>query len=84
MQDLVLGLVDLKKILSGPCLQPVQAPVDGISSLQRVDCTSQLGVVCTLAEGALNPTAHIADKDAEQCWSQELTSRQRNSSRKCV
>ncbi|KAK4825444.1 hypothetical protein QYF61_027474 [Mycteria americana] len=36
----------------------------------RVDHTTQLGVVSKLAEGALSPTVHVADKDVKQCQSQ--------------
>ncbi|GAB0183112.1 cAMP-dependent protein kinase inhibitor alpha [Grus japonensis] len=70
VQDLALGLVELHEVHIGPPLQPVKVPLDGIPSLQRVNHTTQLGVVSNLAEGALDPTVHVADKDVEQCWSQ--------------
>jgi len=35
-----------------------------------VDCTKQLGVGGRLAEGALNSTVHVADKDVQQRQSQ--------------
>ena len=38
----------------GPLLQPVQVPLDGFPSFQCIDCTTQLGVICKLAEGALD------------------------------
>jgi len=38
----------------GPLLALVQVPLDGILSLRQVDCTTQLGVICQVAEGALN------------------------------
>jgi len=31
--------------------------------------TTQLGVISNLDEGALNPTAHVADNDVKQHWS---------------
>jgi len=34
----------------GPLLKLVQVPLDGIPSFQRVDCITQLGVVCKLPE----------------------------------
>ncbi|GAB0197909.1 cAMP-dependent protein kinase inhibitor alpha [Grus japonensis] len=68
--DLALGHVELHAVRTGPPLQPVKVPLDGIPSLQRVDHTTQLGVVGKLAEGALNPTVHDADKDVKQCRSQ--------------
>ncbi|KAK4831314.1 hypothetical protein QYF61_016803, partial [Mycteria americana] len=69
VQDLALGLVELPEVCMGPPLKPVKVPLDGIPSLQRVDRTTQLGVIGKLAEGALNPTIHIV-KDMEQCRSQ--------------
>ncbi|KAK4821803.1 hypothetical protein QYF61_003832 [Mycteria americana] len=56
MQDLALGLVDLHEVCTGPPLQPVRVPLDGIPSLQRVDRTTQLGVVGKLAEVSGNFT----------------------------
>ncbi|GAB0186614.1 mitochondrial enolase superfamily member 1 [Grus japonensis] len=70
MQDLALGLVELHEFRMGPPLQPVKVPLDGIPSLQRVNHTTQLGVIGKLAEGALDPTVHVTDKDVKQHWSQ--------------
>ena len=39
-------------------------------SLQHVNCTIHLGVVGKLAEGALNPTVCVTDKDVKQRQSQ--------------
>lgn len=39
----------------GPSLKCVHAPMEGISSLQHVKCTTQLGVGSKLAQGALDP-----------------------------
>ena len=57
MQDLALGLVEPQDVHTGPPLRPVQVPLDGIPS-----CTTQRGVIGKLAEGALDPTVHVADK----------------------
>ena len=43
---------ELHEVRTGPLLKPVQVPLDGIPSLQRVDRITQLGVVGKLAEGA--------------------------------
>lgn len=53
MQNFALGLVELPQERTGPSLKPVKVP--GEFSLQRV--------VDKLAEGALNLTAHVANKD---------------------
>jgi len=39
VQDFALGLVELNEICMGPPLKPFQVPLDGIPSLQPVDCT---------------------------------------------
>ncbi|KAK4814026.1 hypothetical protein QYF61_004656 [Mycteria americana] len=41
VQDLALGLVEPHEV----CTKPVKVPLDGIPSLQRVDHTTQLGVI---------------------------------------
>ena len=36
-----------------------------------VHCTTHLGVISKLADGTLNPTVYLIDKDAELYWSQD-------------
>ena len=45
------------EVRMGPPLKPVKVPLDLPPSLQRVDCTTQLGVISKLAESALSPTS---------------------------
>ena len=52
VQDLGLGL---HGVCTAPPLQPVQVPLDDILSLQRVDCSTELGVGGKLAEVPLIP-----------------------------
>ena len=70
MQALAFGLVEPQEVHTGPPLKLVQAPLDGIPSLQCVNCTTQPGVISELAEGALNPFVHFTHKDVKQCQSQ--------------
>jgi len=63
VQDLALGLIEVHEVRTGP---PVKVPLDSIPPLQCVDCTTQLGVIGKLAEGALNATDHVTDKDVKQ------------------
>ncbi|KAK4827993.1 hypothetical protein QYF61_022695 [Mycteria americana] len=58
MQDLALGLFELHEVHTGSLLQPC------------IKCTTQLGVICKPAEGALNPTVNVINKDIEQYQSQ--------------
>lgn len=44
-----------------PLLQPIQVPLHG--TLQPVGCTTQLGVICKLAEGALDPAVYVTNED---------------------
>jgi len=59
MQDLARGLVELPEVHAGPLLKLVQVPLDGIPSFWCVNCTTQLGVICKLAEGAFNPAKSL-------------------------
>jgi len=65
VQDLACVFVELLELCTGPSLKPVKVALDGIPSLQCVDCTTQLGVVGKFAEGVLNSTLHVADKDVK-------------------
>ena len=67
---LQFALLDLNKVHRDPPLKPAQVPLDGIPSLQGGNRTTQLGVVGKLAKGALDPTAHVTDKDVQQPRSQ--------------
>ncbi|KAK4817066.1 hypothetical protein QYF61_027095 [Mycteria americana] len=70
VQDLALGLVEPHEVHMGQVLELVQVPLDGIPSLRRVNCTTQLGVIYKFAEGALDPTVYVIDEDIKQYWSQ--------------
>ncbi|XP_075302578.1 transmembrane emp24 domain-containing protein 7 isoform X1 [Opisthocomus hoazin] len=50
--------------------QLVQVPLDGIPSFWCINRTTQLGVICKLAEGALDVAVHVIDKYIEQHRSQ--------------
>ncbi|KAJ7395165.1 hypothetical protein BTVI_157294 [Pitangus sulphuratus] len=52
----------LKEELQG---ELVQVPLDGIPSFRCVNCTTQPGVICKLAEGALDPFVYVTDDETE-------------------
>ncbi|KAK4830945.1 hypothetical protein QYF61_014404 [Mycteria americana] len=70
VQDLALGLVEPHTIGLGPSIQPVQIPLQSLPTLQQINTPTQLGVICKLTEGALNPVIQIIDKDIKQNWPQ--------------
>ncbi|KAK4818609.1 hypothetical protein QYF61_016580 [Mycteria americana] len=70
VQDLALGLVKPHTIDLGPSIQPVQVPLQSLRTLQQINTPTQLGVICKLTEGALNPFIQIIDKDIKQNWPQ--------------
>ncbi|PKU42438.1 hypothetical protein llap_7238 [Limosa lapponica baueri] len=70
VQNLALGLVEPHVVHTGTLPEPVQVPLGDIPSLRCVNCTTHLGAVCKLAEGALDPIAYVIDEDIKQCWSQ--------------
>ena len=55
MHDLALDLVKVHEVHIGSLLELVQVSLDRIPPLRRANPTTQLGVICTLAEGALDP-----------------------------
>ena len=65
-----MALLNFMRFRQDAPLELVNVPVDGIPSLQRVDCTTQHGVVGKLAEGALSPTVRVPNKDVKQQQSQ--------------
>ncbi|KAK4829553.1 hypothetical protein QYF61_005222 [Mycteria americana] len=70
VQDPAVGLVEPHEVHMNPFLKLVQVPLGGIPSFWHVNCTTQLGVICKLAEGALNLAVNVIDENSEQHWSQ--------------
>ncbi|KAK4823926.1 hypothetical protein QYF61_008312 [Mycteria americana] len=70
VQDLALGLVKPHAIDLGPSIQPVQVPLQSLPTLKQINTPAQLGVICKLTEGALDPFVQIIDKDIKQDWPQ--------------
>ncbi|KAK4824896.1 hypothetical protein QYF61_021136 [Mycteria americana] len=66
VQDLALSLVEPHTIGPSPSIQPVQI----LPPLQQINTPTQLGVICKLTEGALDPLIQIIDKDIKQNWPQ--------------
>ncbi|KAJ7408522.1 hypothetical protein BTVI_59363 [Pitangus sulphuratus] len=73
VQDLALRPLEFHEVCTGPPLNPLKVPLDGISSFQCVDCTTQLDVTDKLAEGAFHLTVHVTDKDGIRSWDTSLT-----------
>ncbi|KAK4831815.1 hypothetical protein QYF61_019245 [Mycteria americana] len=70
VQDLALGLVEPHTIGLSPWIQPVQVPLQSLPTLKKINTPAQLGVICKLTEGALNPLVQIIDKGIKQNWPQ--------------
>ncbi|KAK4816158.1 hypothetical protein QYF61_011540 [Mycteria americana] len=70
VQDLALGLVKPHTIDLSPSIQPVQVPLQSLPALKQINTPTQLGVVCKLSEGALDPLVQIIDRDIKQNWPQ--------------
>ncbi|KAK4829196.1 hypothetical protein QYF61_002461 [Mycteria americana] len=70
VQDPALGLVKPHTIDLSPSIQPVQVPLQSLPTLQQINTPTQLGVICKLTEGALDPFVQIIDKDVKQNWPQ--------------
>ena len=50
----------------GSAIQPVQIPLQCLSTLWQINTPSQLGVICKLTESALNALIQVINKDTEQ------------------
>ncbi|KAK4816506.1 hypothetical protein QYF61_017467 [Mycteria americana] len=70
VQDLALGLVEPRTTGPSPLIQPVQIPLQSLPTIKQINTPAQLGVVCKLTEGALDPFVQIIDKDVKQNWPQ--------------
>ncbi|KAF4788894.1 hypothetical protein TURU_157112 [Turdus rufiventris] len=71
MQDLAPGLVQFYEVHMNPLLKRVQIPLDGIPFFCCANCITQLGAICKLAKGALDPTVCVTDEDIEEHLSQD-------------
>ncbi|KAK4818594.1 hypothetical protein QYF61_015456 [Mycteria americana] len=70
VQDLALSLVKPHTIDLSPSIQPVQVPLQSLPTLKQINTPTQLGVICKLTEGALDPLIQIVDKGIKQDWPQ--------------
>ena len=53
----------------GLFLKPVKISLDGIPYLKCINCTTQHGVICKLAEGCTQ-SHYVVDEDIKKYWSQ--------------
>ncbi|KAK4818276.1 hypothetical protein QYF61_009994 [Mycteria americana] len=70
VQDLALSLVEPHTIGPSPSIQPVQVPLQSLPTLKQINTPTQLGVICKLTEGTLDPFVQVIDKDIKQNWPQ--------------
>ncbi|KAK4810824.1 hypothetical protein QYF61_008796 [Mycteria americana] len=69
VQDPALSLVKPHTINLGPSIQPVQVPLQSLPPLKHINTPTQLGVICKLTEGALDPFVQII-ANVKQNWPQ--------------
>lgn len=62
VQHFGLGSAELHEICTGTLLKSVQVPLYGVTSLGCINCTTQLGAICRLAECALFLTVCVVKK----------------------
>ena len=63
VRDLALGLAEPHELHMGTPLKNVQVFLDGNPIFYSANFTTQLGLIHRLAEGTLNPTAYVVNKD---------------------
>ncbi|KAK4823866.1 hypothetical protein QYF61_007622 [Mycteria americana] len=64
VQDPARSFVEPHTIGLGPSIQP------SLPTLKQINTPTQLGVICKLTEGALDPLIQVIDKDIKQNWPQ--------------
>jgi len=52
VQDPTFGLVEPHTVGLSPSMQPVQTPLQSLSTLKQMDTPAQFGVICKFTEGA--------------------------------
>ena len=60
MQNVALFFVEL---CIGPPFVFSKVPLDGLPSFCSINCTTQLGVISKLADGALDPIIYVIGED---------------------
>lgn len=66
MEDFALVLAVLHEVHLHPFFQPAQVPMDDTPSLWSIDQTTQFGVICKIAEGALQSIICIINEDVKE------------------
>ncbi|TRZ25745.1 hypothetical protein HGM15179_001331 [Zosterops borbonicus] len=69
-QDSALGLAEPQTIALGPSIQPVRTSLKRLPTLQQINTSAQLGVICKMITGALDHVIHTINEDIKQGWSQ--------------
>jgi len=67
VQDLALGLVEPHTICLGPS---IEVPLQSLPTLKQIDIPYQLGVICRVTGGSLEPLIQIIDEVVKQKWPQ--------------
>ncbi|KAK4826721.1 hypothetical protein QYF61_010974 [Mycteria americana] len=63
--------LNVSLVVGGPKLNTVfEVPLQSLPPLKQINTPTQLGVICKLTEGALDPFIQIIDKDIKQNWPQ--------------
>ncbi|PKU47104.1 hypothetical protein llap_2599 [Limosa lapponica baueri] len=68
VQDPALSVVGSHTVILSPLIQPVQIPLQMLFILKQINTPAQLGVICKLTEGAIDPLVQVIDKDVKQNW----------------
>ncbi|KAJ7395102.1 hypothetical protein BTVI_157799 [Pitangus sulphuratus] len=68
VQDKVLDLVEPHTTGLSPSIQSVQIPLQSLPAFKQINTLTELGVICKLTEGVLDPLIEIIEKDIKQNW----------------
>lgn len=68
VKDFAFRSVESHVVCLGQLLWPAWVLLKSTPSLWCVDRTPHLGVISSLAEGALNPTVSVTEEDIKEYW----------------
>jgi len=69
MQGLVLEFIEPQEVHLSQLLKPFYISLNGIPPLEYVNYSTQLGFICKLAEGVVNPTVNVSNEGVKEHWS---------------
>ncbi|TRZ22786.1 hypothetical protein HGM15179_004302 [Zosterops borbonicus] len=66
VQDSALCLIEPPAVFLSPLTEPIQIPLQSLSTLKQINTPTQFSVICKFTEGAIDPNVQVIDKDVKR------------------